>query len=256
MLILCGCGVKDSHIGKPTAVVTEFNKYVKEGKADIAYSLFSQRIKKKLSLEDFTKIVKPKAVKEELDEMLKSFEIQVDNEEILGDRANVYGTVKTQNGVSYFREKCVLEYNAWKIDSEVMEDRHPDLVEYYRDIDLHRTFAQYCESMLDGKAEVMYEMSSSAVKAIHTLDLFKAETTNTGSSKTPRQEDFKIEAVYAYSDDKGNGLCIMKMGNPTIGTKEMMSGIYFKLPWKFENGIWKADYAKIDESFKMNIESQ
>jgi hypothetical protein len=255
-LVFGGCTDKNSQKGKPSAVVMEFNKYIKEGKAEMAYSLFSQTIKKKLSLENFTKTVKPSKAKEELDELLKNFEIQIDNEEIKGNQAYVFGSVKMLKGESYFRQKCALEYNAWKIDSEVMEDRHPNFQEFYRDIDLHKVFAVYCESLLDGKAETMYDMSSTGIKALYTLDSFSQATISTGSEKTPRQERFKVEALYAYSDDKNNGICIMKLGNPASSSKDLQSGILFKLPWKFEDGAWKADFAKIDESFKIGLADQ
>lgn len=255
-LVLAGCAKTESQDGKPTAAVKEFNKYIKDGKTEMAYSLFSQRIKKKVSLKDFIDTVRPESKKKEIEEMLKAMELIFDSEKIDNNLANVYGTVKMPQGESYFRQKCLLENNIWKIDSEVVEDRHPDLKDYYRDIDLHKLFAVYCESLLDGKARFTYEMSSSRIKALLDFDTFAAETTNTGSKKTPREEGFKIEAVYAYSDDKGNGICIMKMGNPSLGTKDLQSGILFKLPWILENGEWKADFAKIDESFKIGIANE
>ncbi|MBP7732448.1 MAG: hypothetical protein KA140_01605 [Caldisericia bacterium] len=253
MTIMTGCSSpKNEQEGVPTETVSQFNKYLKESNADVAYSMFSQRIKKKLTLEDFRETISPKEKQSEYSEMLKNIKMTYDSEKINNNNAIVFGTIDMPNGISFFRQRCVLENNAWKIDSEVIEDRHPELEDFYRDIDLQKSFTRYCDSMLKGDAQLMYEMSSSNIKSQYSFDLFKTETTATGTDKTPEDEGFLIEAEYSYSDDKGNGICIMRMGNPSYGTKELQSGIYFKLPWVLENGQWKANHAKIDNSYRIN----
>lgn len=254
--ILCGCGVQNDQKGLPTETVKGFNKYIKEEKINEAYSMFSQRIKKKLKLEDFTKTVKPEKKDPKLNyDAMKNIELVFDKEEIIGQRAFVYGTVKMEAGISNIRTKCLLENNVWKIDSEVIEDQSPDDKSFYRDIDLHKISTQYCEAMLKGDAKNMYEMSSSSIRNKYNLEIFKEETTATGSENTPEKEGFRIKAEYAYSDDNGNGKCFMTIGNMS-GNKELESGILFKLPWVLESGVWKANFARIDDTYKMKKVSQ
>lgn len=257
LAVLSGCGVQDDQKGLAIEAVKGINQYMKDGKIDQAYSMFSQRIKKKLSLEDFKKYVQPKKDKEQqYNELIKSFELVFEREEVNGNNAVVYGTVKMESGVSNFRTKCVLENNIWKVDSEVLEDQSPDNKDFYRDVDLYKTFAQYCEFLLKGNSEKMYEMSSSSIKSMYSPEIFKEQTTATGSDNTPEKEGFSIKAEYAYSDDNGNGICFMTMGNMSYGTKELQSGILFKLPWVLENGVWKANFARIDDTYKMKKVSQ
>lgn len=255
--ILCGCKGQNNQKGLATEAVRAINQYMKEGKIDQAYSMFSQRIKKKLTLEDFRTSVQPKKDKEQqYKEMIKTFELTFEREEVTGNNAVVYGTIKMESGVSYFRTKCVLENNVWKVDSEVLEDQSPDNKDFYRDVDLHKTFSQYCDFLLKGYSEKMYEMSSSSIKSMYSPEIFKEQTTATGSDNTPEKEGFSIKAEYAYSDDNGNGICFMTMGNMSYGTKELQSGILFKLPWVLENGVWKANFARIDDTYKMKKVSQ
>ena len=85
--ILCGCGAHNDQEGLPTETVKGFNKYLKEEKINEAYSMFSQRIKKKLKLEDFSKTIKPEKKDPKLNyEAIKNIELVFDKEEIIGEQ--------------------------------------------------------------------------------------------------------------------------------------------------------------------------
>ena len=143
-------------------------------------------------------------------------------------------------GSSNIRTKCLLENNVWKIDSEVIEDQSPEDKSFYRDIDLHKIFTQYCEEMLKGNSEKMYEMSSSSIRNNYSPEIFKEETTSTGTDKTPENEGFRIKAEYAYSDDNGNGICFMTMGNISVRNQ----GTCNQASSSSCHGCWKMVYGK------------
>jgi hypothetical protein len=222
-----------------------------------AYTMLSARLKNKYSLEQYKLLLDSGKNFEENEELLQSVQFSFTREVVNGNKATVYGFIDVAGRTGEFRTRLIFENRQWMIDTDILEDKLSKFEEFYRNSELFEAADKYSVHLSRGEVEDLWVMTSKKIRGSMSFDRFKDETIKTGSGKSPQEEGFNISTLSAYSDDAGNGFGFIRIASNRVANQEYQEGVVFKMPFVFENDEWKADFSRIEESYKTVVpESQ